>query len=245
MIGYFILGVCLLAAFGLVGKLLINADPKFLAQALRYGGFGLCGAVALFFLLTGRFALGLPLAFLAAAMLRRWALPKLGPRIGGGGPRPSSGRSSNVETDYLRMTLDHDSGAMRGEVLRGTFAGRELSDLTLDQLTELLAECRRHDGEAAQLLEAYLDRSQGSDWRGEAGGQGQGPGSQGQARHDASMGSMTAAEACEVLGLEADPSPSDVRAAHKRLMLKLHPDKGGSSYLAAKINQAKDLLLGE
>ena len=84
MIGYFILGICLLGGLGLIGKFLLNADPKFLAKALRFTGFGLCAAVALFLLLTGRFALGLPLAFMAAAFLRRWALPKLGPRISGG-----------------------------------------------------------------------------------------------------------------------------------------------------------------
>jgi hypothetical protein len=237
------LGVCLLGALALMGKLLITADPKFLAKILRYTAFGLCAAAALFLLLTGRFALGLPLAFMAAAFLRRWALPKLGPRIGGG-PGPSTGRSSNVETDYLRMTLDHDSGAMRGEVLRGSFAGRDLNGLTLDELIELLAECQRDDGEAAQVLEAYLDRTQGSDWRRTAAGYSQHHGGRGNANRPAGMGSMTMVEACEVLGLEANPSPGEVRAAHKRLMLKLHPDKGGSSYLAAKINQAKDLLLG-
>ncbi len=243
MIGYFILGVCLLGALGLMGKLLVTADPKFLAKVLRYTAFGLCAAVALFLLLTGRFALGLPLAFMAAAFLRRWALPKLGPRIGGGSG-PSTGRSSNVETDYLRMTLDHDSGAMRGEVLRGTYAGRDLNGLTLDELIELLAECQREDGEAAQVLEAYLDRTQGSDWRRNAEDHGQHHGGRSGANRHAGMGSMSLVEACEVLGLEANPSPGEVRAAHKRLMLKLHPDKGGSSYLAAKINQAKDLLLG-
>jgi|TARA_B110000196_G_scaffold303903_1_gene300170 hypothetical protein len=243
MIGYFTLGVCLLGALGLIGKFLLNADPKFLAKALRYTGFGLCAAVALFLLLTGRFALGLPLAFMAAAFLRRWALPKLGPRIGGGSG-PSTGRSSNVETDYLHMTLDHDSGAMRGEILRGTFAGRDLNDLNLDQLVELLGECQRHDGEAAQVLEAYLDRTQGGDWRQNAAGYSrQGHSGQG-ARQKPRTGGMTLAEACKVLGLDANPSPGEVREAHKRLMLKLHPDKGGSSYLAAKINQAKDLLLG-
>ncbi|MDP7546448.1 MAG: molecular chaperone DnaJ [Alphaproteobacteria bacterium] len=243
MIGYFILGVSLLGALALVGKLLLNADPKFLAKALRYTGFGLCAAAALFLLLTGRFALGLPLAFMAVAFLRRWALPKLGPRIGGG-PGPSTGRSSNVETDYLRMTLEHDSGAMRGEILRGTFAGRDLNDLSLDQLVELLGECQRHDGEAAQILEAYLDRTQGGDWRQKAAGYSRQEYDDVGSRQNSHRGGMTAAEACEILGLQANPSAGEVRAAHKRLMLKLHPDKGGSSYLAAKINQAKDLLLG-
>jgi hypothetical protein len=239
MIGYFILGVCLLGALGLMGKILLNADPKFLAKGLRYLGFGICAAAALFFLLTGRFALGLPLAFIAAGFLRRWALPKLGPRMSGG-PGPSTGRSSNVETEYLRMTLDHDSGAMRGEVLQGTFAGRELNDLNLTQLIDLLEECRRRDGEAAQILEAYLDRTQGDEWHQHAGDH---DGADYAGGNSGAGGAMTRDEAREVLGLDINPSPSEIREAHKRLMLKYHPDKGGSSYLAAKINQAKDLLL--
>jgi hypothetical protein len=239
MIGYFILGVCLLGALGLASRLLLTADPKVLANILRYSGFGICAAMAAFLLLTGRFVLGMPLAFLAVGFLRRWALPRLGPRMGRapGGP---AGGSSNVETNYLRMTLDHDSGAMRGEVLQGAFAGRDLGDLDLDQLIDLLAECRRNDPEAAQLLEAFLDRSQGADWRREKAGYG----ASDHRANGGGTGNMTLDEAREVLGLDINPSPGEIREAHKRLMLKNHPDKGGSSYLAAKINQAKDLLLG-
>ncbi|MBT6589939.1 MAG: molecular chaperone DnaJ [Rhodospirillaceae bacterium] len=231
----------MLGALALVARLLLNTDPKVLAKIVRYGGFGICASVALFFLLTGRFALGLPLAFAAAAMLRRWALPKLGPRMSGGigGGGPSGGRSSDVETEYLRMSLDHDSGAMRGEVLQGTFAGRDLNDLSLDQLLDLLGECQRHDSEAAQILEAYLDRSQGPEWRQNGGGGNYEDAS----RPSSAGGSMSVDEAREVLGLDINPSPHEIREAHKRLMLKYHPDKGGSSYLAAKINQAKDILL--
>ncbi|MFP6699533.1 MAG: molecular chaperone DnaJ [Alphaproteobacteria bacterium] len=236
MIGYFILGVCLLAALGLCGKVMLTADPKALAKILRYTGFGICAALAAFLLLTGRFALGLPLVFAAVAFLRRWALPRLGPRMGRG-PSQSAGRSSNVETAYLRMALEHDSGVMRGEVLLGAFAGRDLSNLDQAELIALLTECRQHDPEAAQLLEAFLDRSAGPEWRQSAGGNGQ----QGQQSHP---GNMTLDEAREVLGLDINPSPSEIREAYKQLMLKNHPDKGGSSYLAAKINQAKDLLLG-
>ncbi len=239
MIGYFILGVCLLGALALAGKLLLTTDPRVLAKILRYSGFGICAAMAAFLLLTGRLAFGLPLAFMAVAFLRRWALPRMGPRMGGG-PGASAGRSSNVETDYLRMTLDHDSGAMRGEVLQGTFAGRDLGDLSQEQLIDLLAECQRHDHEAVQLLEAFLDRSHGGDWRRERAGYG----TDDPRTNSRNMGNMTLDEAREVLGLDINPSPSEIREAHKRLMLKNHPDKGGSSYLAAKINQAKDLLLG-
>ena len=236
MIGYFILGICLLAALGLMGKFGLMADPKTLARILRISAFGICAVAAAFLLFTGRFALGLPLAFVAAAFLRRWALPRLGPRLSQS-PGRSPGSTSNVETVYLRLELDHDSGAMRGEVLQGTYAGRDLSALNHEQLMELLAECQRHDGESAQILEAYLDRSHGPEWHQQTDGNGD-------EQRQASVGPMTMEEAREVLGLESNPSPNDIREAHKRLMLKMHPDKGGSSYLAAKINQAKDILLG-
>ena len=235
MIGYFILGICLLAAFGLVGKFVLTADPKRLARILRIVAFSICAMAAAFLLFTGRFALGLPIAFIAAAFLRRWALPRLGPRLSQS-PGRSSGRTSNVETVYLRLELDHDSGAMRGEVLQGTYAGRDLTDLDYEQLMGLLAECQQHDRESAQILEAYLDRSRGSEWRHQTDGNDE--------HRQANLGSMTKEEARDVLGLDTNPSPSEIREAHKRLMLKMHPDKDGSSYLAAKINQAKDILLG-
>lgn len=236
MIGYFILGICLLAALGLMGKFGLTADPKTLVRILRISAFGICAVAAAFLLFTGRFALGLPLAFVAAAFLRRWALPRLGPRLSQS-PGRSPGSTSNVETVYLRLELDHDSGAMRGEVLQGTYAGRDLMDLNHEQLMELLAECQQHDGEGAQILEAYLDRSRGPEWRQQTDGDGD-------EQRQANLGPMTMEEARDVLGLDTNPSPSEIREAHKRLMLKMHPDKGGSSYLATKINQAKDILLG-
>jgi len=235
MIGYFILGVCLLAAFCLITKFVVTTNPKGLARFLRISACSFCTIAAIFLLITGRVALGLPLAFIAAALLRRWALPRLGPKMSQR-PGASHGNTSNVATDYLKLELDHDTGAMRGEILQGAFKGHQFTDLKQEQIIELLAECQRHDGQSAQILEAYLDRSYGPEWRHQAESNNE--------WRQANAGPMTKEEAREILNLGTNPSPSEIREAHKRLMLKLHPDKGGSSYLAAKINQAKDILLG-
>jgi hypothetical protein len=149
-----------------------------------------------------------------------------------GGPNP--GRTSSVSTRYLDMSLDHDSGEMRGRVLDGPFAGRSLDDLTLEELLSL-ALCRRDDAQSAAVLEAWLDRVHGSDWRERdqfAGGQAH----RGRER-------MSAEEARQVLGIDEGADRNEVIQAHRRLMQKLHPDRGGSAYLAAKLNQAKDVLL--
>jgi len=169
---------------------------------------------------------------------------------------PSEGQTSTVETMFLRMWLDHDSGAMSGQVLRGGFQGRMLDDLSLSDLLTLLDECRAADQQSTVVLEAYLDRTQPDDWRGAGAGAGageergagtggsyQGGGRGGGAGARTSGGAMTREEAYEVLGLKPGASTDEIKDAHKRLMLKMHPDQGGSTYLAAKINQAKDLLL--
>jgi hypothetical protein len=139
--------------------------------------------------------------------------------------------TSEVETAILKMTLDHASGNLNGVVLQGEFEGRSLDDLDHGQLESLLAFCRSHDVDSARLLESYLQRRFGDSFE---------PGDSGLQQAD---GSMTESEALAVLGLEAGASRDDIIAAHRRLMQKLHPDRGGNDYLAAKLNQAKDLLL--
>lgn len=157
---------------------------------------------------------------------------------GPAGASRASGQQSTVDSRFFRMTLDHDTGAMNGDVLEGRFAGKTLSGLSLDELLELLVECERDDPESAQLLRAYLDRVHGEAWQ-EREGAGAGHTTAG------FTGDMTRREAYEILGLEEGASDAEIREAHRRLMQKLHPDRGGSTFLAAKINQAKDLLLGK
>jgi hypothetical protein len=150
------------------------------------------------------------------------------------GAAAGDGQRSTVKTDYLQMSLEHGSGRLSGEVLRGRFAGRQLADLGLRELLLLLEELRREDRESVALLETYLDRSQGADWRkADAGAE----------ARDASRSSMTREEAYQVLGLQTGADDEQIREAHRRLMQRLHPDRGGSGYLAATINRAKDVLL--
>jgi len=149
--------------------------------------------------------------------------------------RESTGAQSVVETRFLRMTLDHDTGEMAGQVLAGRFAGVAFDALSQEQLFELLNDFAGEDDESAALLRAYLDRSYGSDWQ-------EAP--RGDNNPEGLFGEMTRSDAYAILGLEEGASREQIIAAHGRLIQRLHPDRGGSTFLAAKINQARDLLLG-
>lgn len=237
---YFLIGLALLVLLLLAGGGLLRADPKKLARQLRlFGGWGALGLAALF-AVTGRFPLAVPLAFIGAMLLGR-SMPFGFP--GGFGSFPGSasktaGQQSRVRTAFFEMSLDHDTGDIGGRVLQGSFAGRELGELGRGELIALWSECHGDDMQSAQLLEAYLDRKEPG-WREEAGAAGaeRGAGSGGGRR-------MTVDEAYEILGLSPGASANEIRRAHRTLMKKLHPDQGGSNYLASKINEAKDLLLG-
>lgn len=235
MFKYLILGVVLLVAVVLLSRWFASTKPSDLAKWLKRIFVGLGAAATIYLAVTGKMNLAfIPLALIVLPRLLAWFS---GARAAGG--QPSSGRRSDVETAYLRMSLDHDSGAMDGTVLRGAYAGRELGELSLEQLLELLAECRTRDVQAARLLETFIDRAFGPEWRQRGGERHTGSAS----RHT-SAAKMTREEAYEILGLEPGASAKKIKEAHRSLMLKLHPDQGGSNYLAAKINQAKDLLLG-
>lgn len=157
--------------------------------------------------------------------------PPAGPSATG-----TAGNTSRIEAAFLRMTLDHGTGELAGTVLQGRFRGSHLADLDLEALLELLAECRVSDEESALLLESYLDRRFGDTWR-------DGTAHTESARPSAGSGTMSVEEARHILGVGPEATSDEIRDAHRRLMLKLHPDRGGSTYLAAKVNQAKDLLL--
>ena len=162
-------------------------------------------------------------------------------RTSGGFSTPGAGQRTAVRTAFLDAWIDHASGDMGAAVLQGRFSGRTLDSLGDVDLQALHAECAA-DADSLRVLESYLDRRLGADWRQGSGQQSSGdppPGSRGP-RTD-----MTREEALALLGLQAGASDDDVRAAHRRLIQRVHPDVGGSSELAARINRAKDVLLGQ
>ena len=211
-----------------------RASPAQVARIVRYGAAG--GIAALAFLLLARGQLQLALIVLAAGL--PFVLGRRGGLLGSG--RKSTGQTSGVATDYLEIKLDHDSGTMDGQVLVGAFAGRALSSLSRPELGRLLVECRTNDPRSIPLLEGYLDR-RFPDWRDEPGT----AGSSDERSAETSGAAMTPQEARRILGVNEAAGEEEIRAAWRELMKRNHPDQGGSSYLAAKINEAKDVLLGK
>ena len=225
-------GFAILCGLLLLGYLFVNANPAKLARAVKWGGLGV-GAVLLVgvvVLTEGRILVYIAPLVPVLPVFRRVR------SMFGGMRGPATGQSSEVETPFLRMSLDHDTGAMSGTVLRGRFAGMRLEELGHADLLALLRECRAEDEESARLVEAYLDRLH-PDWHEDLGrGQSGSPGPSASAE-------MTVEEAYAILGLKPGASPDEIRAAHHRLMKQLHPDHGGTDYLATKINRARDVLL--
>lgn len=230
---YFGLGVLALV-FGLwLLRVFVTADPGVLARnAGRIAiGLGVTAAAALLvvLLLTGRLV---PSALVGLGLLVRLWMQWRRRRPAS---TPPPGETSEVETDYMRMTLDHDSGTMSGTVRRGPFQGRRLDELGRPELISLWRECRAEDGQGASLLEAYLDRLIPG-WREDAARSASGAAAR-------PADAMTREEAYAVLGLAPGAGAAEIREAHRRLMMKLHPDQGGSDYLAAKLNRAREVLM--
>jgi hypothetical protein len=211
-----------------------HANPATLARFLKVTGgvvaLGLAGVLAL----RGRIDMALLIGSFGAWLLgwNRLGLPNFGRR----GQR-ASGRTSRVRSQLIEVTLDHDTGEMEGMVLAGAFEGQQLGSLDEARLQELLAECHAGDPDGVRLLEAYLDR-RFPHWREHAQTE-----EQPQADAPSPSGAMTPEEAYQILDLHPGASPDEIRQAHRSLMKKLHPDQGGSTYLAARVNQAKDVLL--
>ncbi len=194
--------------------------------------------------LTGRLHVLFALLAFLYPLLRRLLPSLLSGGVAGaarGDAKANPGNQSHVSSEILEMSLDHDSGVMSGKILKGPMAGRELADLGESEFLELLRYCREQDEDSSRLLETYLDRRFGDSWRADdkAGADG---GKSGEGAN--AGGPLTESEALDILGLEPGASREEIIQAHRRMMQKVHPDRGGSNYLAARINEAKECLLG-
>jgi len=223
-------GLAALAVLLWMAQKYLQADPrKLAAMAKPAAGTAVLGFAG-FLALRGQYAIAAPLAFVGFGLLG-W-MP-FGPAGFGARTQKSTGQVSRVRSAFLDMELDHDTGAMRGVIVAGPRQGTQLDALDVDALVGLIGEI---DEESRALLAAYLDRRDAG-WREHA----QADAAAG--RSSAPRGPMTHEEAYQILGLERGASTEDIVGAHRTLMKKLHPDLGGTNYLAARVNEAKDTLL--
>ena len=229
------LGIAALILVLMLIRALVTTDPKTLVRIVRYTGAMGLGVITVLLALTGRMAPALFLGSMAWGLATGghiWPAGWLHYSGGHWGKRASSGATS-VRANWVEMQLDHETGEMHGTVLKGAHAGTALDQIDRVQIVAIYREAAADDPESARLIEAYLDRRFGPEWRAELGGETRTPDSE----------PMSRDEALKVLGLKHGASEDEVRSAHRRLMLQIHPDRGGSDYLAAKINQARNALL--
>lgn len=235
---YLVFGLLLLAGFLILGNRLTRIPAAQIARHARFGGFVLLVGLAGLLLLTGRVhAMSQVLALVGHAWRRRGAFrpPPGFDDVSGMGAGGTGGPA--IRTRYLEMRLDEATGAIEGQFTAGPYAGRDLGTMGLGDLVVAL-DAIGDDDESVRLLEAYLDRTFAR-WRED---HQEGAGARRAGAPNA--GGMSEDEAYEILGLEPGADAKAIRTAHRRLMGSIHPDRGGSTYLAAKVNLAKDVLLG-
>lgn len=246
---YLFLLVALLIGFFLLWPVLQKANPSQIARGAALAVLIISSAVAIFGLTTGSpqwVIIGLIIWLVS--LISRLAIPAsglsgAGGASGGGRRWGRKGGASSINTRYLSMSLDHGSGRVTGEVVAGRHEGRRIESMTTEELIEVIDEAAVDDPQTAQLLEAYLDRID-PNWRNGAGG-GQGRSGWGGSQQDGGRIRMSREDALRVLGLTDRASDADIRAAHRKLMREHHPDRGGSAEFAAKLNEAKEVLLDQ
>ncbi len=140
------------------------------------------------------------------------------------------------ESEWLRLEFHIAYRRLDGVVLKGDFEGKRLSQMRDEDLGLLLQCLRQNDRKGALLLQSYLMQTR---MRGEANQR-----TEGEEQAFARSQGMTTAEALLILGVTENASKEEITKAYKILMQRLHPDRGGSNYLAEKINLAKKTLLG-
>jgi hypothetical protein len=207
----------------------IRRQPKERQRGLWIRFIFVAGAVTLAVLaVTGRLhwvglalAAILPLFRTAFLMLVRFA-PRLLPFVFA---RHKSSKAQATSTEYIQVVMDNN-GEMGGLILKGSKAGKQLQQLSDQELLQIQQEFRSCAA-SVQVVRAFITKYRPHLHSGDK----------------QQSGAMSESEAKEVLNIKGDYDKAAVISAHRKLMQKFHPDRGGSDYLAAKINQAKDVLL--
>jgi len=229
--------IALMWLFGRLGRMAPQHRARVVKIAALWGG----GAILLALILTGKLhplfaAIGAAFPWIQRIIMMRSAYQMFSSWKGPAqGAKP--GETSDVSTKHLQMTLDHDTGTISGTVINGPHNGRTLDELSMEQIAELISLYQSKDKQSVSLIQAYLDKMRADEWDEYA---------KTHATHEqppASEQTMSRAEALEILGLEEGATRDEIVDAHRVLMQRNHPDRGGSTWLAARINLAKDILL--
>ena len=234
MIIRLLFAIALLAAIVWLYKYLKTADPAERKRLiLKYAFWGLIGVTVLA-VVTGRMHwLGIVFAALLGFLklglntfLRFLPVLKM---VGAS----QAFNSPVFKTSHIEARLDLSRGTIEGAVINGPHTGKRLDELSASELEELANHYRDIDKRSYYLIMVIRQRQGGQQY-----------GSAGNGRNMyADAGTPSIKEALQILGLEGTPARDEIIQAHRRLIQKLHPDRGGNDYLASRVNLAKDVLL--
>jgi hypothetical protein len=237
---YVLLGGAALVGALVLYQILFKADLRKVVRSMRWIVGGAVALLTALLLFRGQVGIASITAYLAFMILR---FGRVGPwsfestTLG-------EDNESTVRSRFITMTLDHDTGEVAGKVIAGAFKGADLGELGEAETRQLLGEVAS-DPDSLALLETWLDKNRAG-WREYFAGEE--PFGASDAGAGAAGGAAAAQvdpdqEAYEILGLRPGATAEEIRDAHRKLMMAVHPDQGGSNYLAARINAAKDRLL--
>jgi len=222
-------GLCCIAVLAWLISTPTADRPKIIKQLGLFGGTALLCLLALLGKMHWLFALVSALFVWISRALTALSLWQIFKSLRGRSGKP--GQSSNVKTDFLHMSLDHESGELRGKVIKGKFMGRQLNELDLDELQELCEECEVSDPHSLNLLEAWIARFHGTSRK------------QREQPDNGNSTTISREEAASILGVDMNAPEEEIIKAHRRLIQRLHSDRGGNDYLASLLNRAKEIML--
>jgi len=268
---WLLIGIAAFVGVGFFIRWMTEAEPKEIRKIVSFLIILVLILLAGWLLLTGKIAaMGAALAAAVPFLVRVMKLGFLWPILrrifassrkraqpgSFGNSTAGAGSSSEIRTEFLHMVLDLETGQMRGGVVSGPYAGADLDSLGLDDLQSLYVDCCSATDQSRAVLEAYLDRRPDcTGWQGwhqkDHGENGAHDGGNDRDNNEqsrngersSSASGMSADEARKILGVGQEATREEINRAYKKQIKAVHPDHGGSDYLASKINAARSLLL--